>query len=119
MSLTLWLSRRWTRCTLPFTSFLLVVPHGIRCARTVFVGESIAARDVHVTAGARLVVAIRTAGTGSDARSAAAGRVRILVPCKNRDTSPNDLDNYKEYFIKHGRKIALLPECCVQLNTLL
>ena len=82
MSLTL-----WTRCALPITPFLLVVPQEIRSARPVFVRESIAARDVHVTAGARLVVAIRKAGTGSDALSAP----RLNIACKNRDT-PNDLD---------------------------
>ena len=77
--------------------------------------DSIAAFDECVTAGARLVVAIRTAGTGRDAPSTAG----LSVPCKNRDTLPNDLYNYKEYSIKYGRKIALLPECCVQLNILL
>ena len=98
--------------THPITYFLLAVPHEISWARTVFVRDSIAARDVHVTAGARLVVAIRMTDTGSDAR-------RLSVPCRNRDTPPNDFDNHKEYCISHRRKIALLPECRVQLNIIL
>ena len=112
---TLWLRRRWTRCALPITPFLVVVPHERSWAQTVLVCESIAACDVHVTAGARLVVAIRKAGTGSDALSAAG----LSVACKNRDTPPNDLDKHKAYFINLRRKIALIRECRVQLNILL
>ena len=96
-----------TRCALPCTSFFLVVPHEISWARTVFVRDSIAARDVHVTAGARLVVAISMADTGSDALSDG-----LSVPCKNGDTPPNDFDNqeYVMVLLIPRKKIPLIPE---------
>ena len=91
----------WTRCALPITPFILVVPYEISCARTVFVRDSVAARDVHVTAGARLIVAIRKAGTGNYALSAA----WLSTACKNRDTPPNELGKHKAYFIIYAGKL--------------
>ncbi len=67
-----------------------------------------------MTAGARLVVAIRMADTGSDALSAAG----LSVPCKNQDTPPNELDKHTEYFINSSKNVPLLPECRIQLNIL-
>ena len=66
---------------------------------------SIAARDVHVTAGARLVIAISLAAIGSDALSA----VGLSVPCRNRGTSPNYFDNHKNTLLITAGKLHCFP----------